>query len=106
MFSASLVPAVPAPAPDVPVIDITSSSYVYVPTLALTLALAPVPYKAFIGTEFPQTPSPGRVIPKGSWLYDTCDCKCPYVEAKKPQQESPPAIRCCEKCCNCTSASK
>ena len=99
MFSASLVPAVPAPAPDVPVIVITS----YVPTLALTLA--PVPYEAFIGTEFPQTPRPGRVIPEGSWLYDTCDCNSVEVEATPPLRTEPPALKRRSECCNCASAS-
>ena len=96
----SLVPAVPAvPAPASVVPDNIS----YLPTLALTLA--PVPYEAFIGTEFPQTPSPGRVIPKGSWLYDTCDCNSVEVEATPPLRTEPPALKRRSECCNCASAS-
>ena len=93
----SLVPAVPAPASVVP------DNISYLPKLALTLA--PVPYEAFIGTEFPQTPSPGRVIPKGSWLYDTCDCNSVEVEATPPLRTEPPVLKRRSECCNCASAS-
>ena len=100
MSSASVVAGVSAVSA-VPVIVITS----YVPTLALTLA--PVPYKVFLATEYPQTPSPARVIP---YVYvkckDTCNCNCAVVEeASTPQQAIPPELKCCEKCCKCTRAS-
>ena len=68
-----------------------------------------VPVEALYATENPQTPSPGRALPN---VYveckDTCNCICPYVEAKKPQphQRSPPVLTCCEKCCKCAIASK
>ena len=58
----------------------------------------------FFTTEPPQTLRPVKVKP---CVYvvckDTCDCICPYVEAKKPQQATPPELKCCEKCCKCTS---
>ena len=64
-----------------------------------------VPVEALYATENPQTPSPDRVIPKDSWLYNTCDCNSVDVEATPPLRTEPPALKRRSECCNCASAS-